>query len=445
VRVAVTGGSGHLGTLVLRRLADERTVEEIVALDVRPPLIVSGKLRDVRADVRDQGLGKHLQGCDALVHLAFMLAKRADRAKQDSVNVEGSKNVFRSAIDAGVKCIVYASSVAAYGVVPGLPVPVVESTPRTRQPGFWYACAKYDVESFLDELEQAHAGVSIARMRPSVLIGRRIEHRLGSALRRGVIPDGGAGAMPLVWDEDVADGFLLALKQGARGAFNLSANEPLPARELAQAAGMRVLKLPLGALRKLEKALAVLRLLPPFDPGWLEATDFPLVYSSERARRELGWKPRCSTAREVMCRYAETVPRKLDRRLALWARLVDRASRGEPPRPELAGYEAVVHLDLTGPGGGDFALEAHGGKVRLKRGAPRSANAAVTLKASLFLELLAGKTDFAGAQLSGRVRVDGQGLAGLLIGGLVAGFHAAGRGGGVRGISARGLKSWMAT
>jgi uncharacterized protein YbjT (DUF2867 family) len=42
MRIAVTGGSGQLGTLVLRRLADDRAVKEIVALDVRPPLFVSG-------------------------------------------------------------------------------------------------------------------------------------------------------------------------------------------------------------------------------------------------------------------------------------------------------------------------------------------------------------------------------------------------------------------
>ncbi|HTO97654.1 MAG TPA: NAD-dependent epimerase/dehydratase family protein, partial [Myxococcales bacterium] len=79
MRVAVTGGSGQLGTLLLRRLADDRRVKEIVALDLRPPLIVSGKLRDVRADVRDPGIGEHLRGCEALIHLAFLVAKRGPR------------------------------------------------------------------------------------------------------------------------------------------------------------------------------------------------------------------------------------------------------------------------------------------------------------------------------------------------------------------------------
>src|SRR5881394_2706923 len=242
MRVAVTGGSGQLGTLVLRRLADERSVKEIVALDVRPPLIVSGKLRDVRADVRDPKIAEMLSGCDAVVHLAFLVAKRGARELQDDVNVRGSANVFAAAVKAGVKQILYASSVAAYGVVPGLPVPVVEETPRTRQPGFWYACAKHDVEARLDELEREHPDLAVARLRPAILIGRRMEHQLGAALRRRLLPDG--GSLPLVWDEDAADGFLLALKSAARGAFNLSADEPLPARDLAAAAGMRVLRVP---------------------------------------------------------------------------------------------------------------------------------------------------------------------------------------------------------
>lgn len=442
MRVAVTGGSGQLGTLVLRRLADTRAVKEIVALDLRPPLMVSGKLRPIVADVRDPGLAQHFQGCDALIHLAFLVAKRGRREWQDDVNVRGSANVFDQALQAGVRRILYASSVAAYGVVPGLPVPVVETTPRTRQENFWYSCAKFDVEERLDQLEAAHPDLSVLRLRPAILIGRRMEHQLGAAMRAGYFPDG--GSMPLVWDEDVADAFLLALESGARGAFNLAAEEPLSSRELARAGGLRYLRLPRAPLRLLEKLVAGLRLLPPADPGWLAAADFPLVYSSAKARAELGWKPRCPTAREVMRCSAENVPRRLDRRIAVFARVVDGASRREPLRADLKGHEAVVHLDLTGPGGGDFTLRAHDGRVRLQRGAPRPAQATVTLKAATLLDLLAGRTDLAGAQLSGRLRVDGQALSGMLVSGLIESFRAASRLPGLRGLFARRLARWMA-
>src|SRR3954464_1895780 len=115
MRVAVTGGAGQLGTLVLRRLCADRTVSEVRSLDLRPPLAASPKLKTILADVRDPGIAGHVQGSAVLVHLAFLVAKRGTREIQDGVNVEGSKNVVRAALHAGVRRIVYASSIAAYG------------------------------------------------------------------------------------------------------------------------------------------------------------------------------------------------------------------------------------------------------------------------------------------------------------------------------------------
>jgi nucleoside-diphosphate-sugar epimerase len=440
MRVAVTGGSGQLGTLVLRRLADDRSIKEIVTLDVRPPLVVSGKLRDVRADVRDPDIGAHLGGCDALVHLAFMVARRGARSLQDDVNVRGSANVFRAAIAAGVRRIVYASSVAAYGMVPSPAAPVTEETQRTRQRDFWYAAAKFDVEEQLDALEREHPDLSVARLRPAILIGRRMDHRLGALMRRGLLPDAG---LPVVWDEDVADAFLLALKSGARGAFNLTADDPLPAPELAKAAGLRVVRIPRRLLAVVEKVVTALRILPPADPGWSTAGSHLLVYPAGKARASLGWKPRCPTAAEVMRCYAENVPRRLDRKIRLFVRAADRGSRSQPARPELKDYRSVIHLDLTGRAGGDVTLRVDDGRLRLSLGAPRPAQAAVTMKAATLLDLLSGRADVAGAQLTGRMRVDGQGHASLVVGGLVGGFRSAARLPGFRGVSARALAKWI--
>src|SRR6059058_608100 len=110
MRVAVTGGAGQLGTLVLRRLCADRTVAEVRSLDLCPPLAASAKLKAVLADVRDPAFARHLHDCDVLVHLAFLVAKRGKRETQDAVNVEGSKNVFRAALARGVRRIVYSSS-----------------------------------------------------------------------------------------------------------------------------------------------------------------------------------------------------------------------------------------------------------------------------------------------------------------------------------------------
>jgi len=447
MRVAVTGGAGQLGTLVLRRLCADRTIAEVRCLDLRPPLAVSPQLKAVHADVRDPELARHLEGCDVLVHLAFIVAKRGKREMQDEVNVEGSKNVFRAALQAGVRRIVYASSIAAYGVVPGHPEPIVETSPRVRQTSFWYAAAKYDVEAFLDEMEAAHPEVALVRFRPAILLGRRMEHALGTAFRRGVLPDSGATPFPVVWDEDVADAFVLAVKSDtARGAFNLAADEPVPARELAAAAGLRTVAVPALVRKAFASANALgtrMRLIEPMDPGWLDAGSAKMIVSSERARRELGWKPKCPRAIDVVKRQVETVPRKLDRRLSVFLRAVDRASRREPPRPDLAGYRTTIHLELSGPGGGDITLRADAGRLSVRKGAPRPADGAVFLSARLLLDLLTHKADFASTQLTGRIRTEGQGLASMVVGGMIGSFLAATRTPGFAGRAARTLQRWM--
>ncbi len=225
MKVAVTGGSGLLGTAVLRRLAADRAVKSIVSLDRRPPIVAIKKVIAVEADVRDPGFARHLEGCSAVVHLAFILTEWAPRDVMQAVNVEGSKNVFAAAARAGVGTVVYASSVAAYGVVPGHPSPIVEDTPRSHQRSFAYAANKFEVEAFLDGFEREHPDMAIARLRPGIVLGARVDHLLGKAFGQGLLVDNGSPPLPYVWDEDVAAAAHLALKQRARGAFNLVAGE----------------------------------------------------------------------------------------------------------------------------------------------------------------------------------------------------------------------------
>jgi nucleoside-diphosphate-sugar epimerase len=448
MRVAVTGSSGQLGTQVLRRLLDDRAIQGVVAIDLQPPRLLGRKLQAVKADVRDPEIGSHLAGCDALVHLAFVVAQQRPRGLVDSINVGGSKNVFAAAAKAGVRALVYTSSVAAYGVVSGHPSPIVEETPRILQDGFPYAAAKYRVEEFLDGFEKEHPELAVARLRPSILIGPGMDHPLGAALRRGYIPDFGAPTLPLVWNEDVADAVLLALRKRARGAFILSADEQLDAAGLARASGLRHLPVrrPVAlAVARLSPLLARVGLLrAEIDRAWIESNDAALTFSSAKARTELGWTPRYPTCADVIRRYVEAVPARLDRRLQLFAGLVDLAGRFGPAQPELRGFRSRIHLALTGRGGGDICITVEGEQVRASLRAPQPPTAIVTLPASLMLDLLAGRAEVSTAQLTGRIRIEGEGHAFLLFGGLVSQFRSTAEAQGARGRVGRLLQRLIA-
>lgn len=424
MKVAVTGGAGQLGTVVLRRLAVERGVTALRSLDLRPPAVASGKLEHVRADVRDPGFARFLEGCDAVVHLAFIVTGAPPRHVFDAVNVEGTKNVFQAAATVGIERIVYTSSVAAYGVVHGHPRPIVETTPRVHQPSFPYAAAKWQVEEWLDAWEPAHPTIAIARLRPSIVMGAPTVHGHGAMFAHRTVLDVPA-PLPLVWDEDVAEAVALALRKQARGAFNLTSEPAATARELAAACGLRLIPLPrlfvtVGAqLGEWAKKLGLSEVL---DPAWLRVSDVCMDMTADKAKRELGWKPRCPTPASVIDKFLAENSTGLDRRLDLFFRLAE--LRGRRIRLDATQrMHARIHLKLTGPGGGDVGFLVEGDRIRTSREAPRPPSTVLMMRAATFHDLLAGRTDFNTAQLTGKIRVEGEALAAFVVQGLATRFR----------------------
>jgi nucleoside-diphosphate-sugar epimerase/putative sterol carrier protein len=445
VRVVVTGGSGQLGTRVLRRLSADRKVKAITSIDLRAPTIASPKVRAVTADVRDPDIARYLGEHDALVHLAFVVTEARPRAEVDAINVKGSANVFEAAARANVGQIVYSSSIAAYGVVPGHPEPITEDTPRVHQPSFAYAATKFEVEAFLDRFEAEHPAIAVTRLRPAILVGHDMDHALGHGLRRRRLVDVGGAPLPIVWDEDVAEAVALALARGARGAFNVAADDALVPRELAAKAGFRAVSVPRSVARgaaALSPWLAKLGIGQAMDPAWLDSTGVRMIISSERAKRDLGWRPRCPTAADVLKLYAAEVPRRLDPRIALFFRAVERASQSRPADETRPG-KVLLHLRLTGPDGGDLTIAFEQGRIAVTRGVPRPPTSALILTTATFRRLIAGQADVTTAQMVGQVRLEGDPTGVMVLGGIVATFRAAGTQPGLRGSFARRLATWF--
>jgi nucleoside-diphosphate-sugar epimerase/putative sterol carrier protein len=453
MKVAVTGGSGQLGGVILRRLIDDRSVKAIVSIDMRPPAQVSGKLRWVKADVRDVGIAEHLEGVDALFHLAFIVTKRTPRAQMEDINVGGSTNVFRAAASRKVKKIIYASSIAAYGIVDGHPVPLTEDAPRKLQADFPYSADKYAVEAFLDDFErEVGPDLSIVRIRPSVLIGAHMQNPLarylGRLMNTGRFPDLGAPPMPLVWDEDAADAMMLALKKDVRGAFNVSADDPATAEQIAHATGLKLIRIPKTGLVLLDSLGPILERVgigEAVDPSWRKEGAVAIDPSSERAKTVLGWKPRHLRSVDVIKRFVEIAPGTTDRRILALFRIINLSGLARRPYDDLQtkGLRAHAHLCLTGKGGGDFGLIVEEEKMKVLFEAPRPPTSVATLPASLFLDMLAGRASFATAQLTGRVRMEGDPVVAFLLSGMIARYQQLGQFTGVRGIATRALTRWI--
>ncbi|HOE41012.1 MAG TPA: NAD(P)-dependent oxidoreductase [Rhodoferax sp.] len=111
-KVVVTGGSGRVGTYVLRELLPH--------FDVTNADLVEGRVdtQYVRADVMDlDSLRRAFVGADAVVHLAAIdFDWKAAPEKYIDVNVRGTWHVLQAASEAGVKKVVLCSSVSACGL-----------------------------------------------------------------------------------------------------------------------------------------------------------------------------------------------------------------------------------------------------------------------------------------------------------------------------------------
>lgn len=169
MRIALTGSSGKLGTVVERELREAG--HEVIALDAvgpRRPGFVQIDLTDY-GQVIDAlgGAGDDRGELDAVVHLAAIPAPglRPDAATFHN-NMTATFNVFWAAVRSGVRRIVSASSETVLGLpfdVPPPYIPVDEEYPA--RPESVYSLVKHLEEQLAIELVRWHPDLSITALR----------------------------------------------------------------------------------------------------------------------------------------------------------------------------------------------------------------------------------------------------------------------------------------
>jgi nucleoside-diphosphate-sugar epimerase len=156
--VAVTGGAGYVGALVVDELlASGRDVRVLDVLlhgqeDVARELSERG-VELVRGDIRDRDARRRaLEGAEAIVHLAAIVGDPAcarDPELSNEVNVEGSRSLVADARELGVERLVFASTCSNYGRMADPTVPIDES--GELRPVSLYAEQKVGIEKALLE------------------------------------------------------------------------------------------------------------------------------------------------------------------------------------------------------------------------------------------------------------------------------------------------------
>lgn len=306
--ILVTGGAGHLGNVLVRRLLELGEAvrvlvlpgEDLTSLDGQDCEIVEGNI------LRPDDLTRAMEGVDLVFHLAALVAITADKYEQMyQVNVEGTRNVINACRRMGVKRLVYTSSIHALRR-PELSATVDESVGFDQEnPEGAYDRTKAIASELV--IEAAKEGLDAVIVLPTGVIGpydfRRSE--MGEMLLEWMRPkpsistDGGYDFVDV---RDVAEGHILAARHGRSGEIYLLSGTQVSVREYRKlvqaAAGVHSVEIKMsGWFVKLIAPLAELyyriaRLRPRVTKYAINTLLSNSRISSRKAAAELGYRPR---------------------------------------------------------------------------------------------------------------------------------------------------------
>jgi dihydroflavonol-4-reductase len=306
----VSGASGFVGSAVVRRLVRAGyTVRVLVRPTSDRRNLKQLPVEQVIGDLTDSAsLYQALIGCTSLFHVAADYRLWApDPASIYASNLIGTRNIMQAALEADVERIVYTSSVATLGRnADGQPADELTPALLDDMVGH-YKRSKFLAEREVREMVEKH-GLPAVIVNPSTPVG---PGDIKPTPTGRMVADAAKGRMPAYVDtglnivhvDDVAAGHLLAFQRGQIGERYILGGENLSLKQiLVMIAGFtgrhppRVrlphdLVLPIAYIAEGWARMAGYQTLTLTVDG-LRMSKKRMYFSSDKARRELGYAPR---------------------------------------------------------------------------------------------------------------------------------------------------------
>ncbi len=306
----VTGATGFVGAAVLRRLAGAgHDVRVLVRPSSNRHNLAGFDCEIVTGDLIDPVSIKHaVRGCEAVFHVAADYRIWVpDRERMNRVNVKGTVDLIRSAAEAGASRIVYTSSVATLRLRDdGLPVDEESHTELSDMIGA-YKQSKFLAEREVKRLV-ADAKTPVVIVKPTAPFG---PGDVKPTPTGRMVVEAASGRMPayvntglnVVHVDDVATGHLLAYEKGTIGESYILGGENRTLQwileTVAELTGRRPprIQLPHWFVTPLAHIWEGVTRLRGYGEPLLTVDSVRMArkvmyFSSEKARRELGYSPR---------------------------------------------------------------------------------------------------------------------------------------------------------
>jgi len=307
-RTAVTGIASFLGARVLRRLAESRGADGVVAVDVAAPpptLGVRHRELDFTEPASDQRLLELLreEGVDTVVHSAFFTNPRRDANYAHELESIGTLNLLAASAAAGVRRVVMRSFTAVYGARGHNPNFLTEAHPLQPNPSLGWVRDKLEAEQHAAAFARRYPDMKVTVLRFAPLFGPGVHTFYTRVFDHRVVPLllGYDPLVQLLHPDDAVTALLAAAERGPGGAFNVVPTRPLPLLTALHLAA----KVPVFVPHPAAYAGADLLWAAGLGsaPGaFVDYVRYLFVADGEKARQGLGFQPRYSS-REALSAY----------------------------------------------------------------------------------------------------------------------------------------------
>ena len=297
-RALVTGGAGYFGGILARHLAGRGV--RVVSLDRLDDPEPDARIAYARADLRDAAAVRGVFAAhgpfDAVFHCAAVMGHESrDPEDLRASNVEGTRHVAEAALGAGVRKVVYTSSICVFGRQYAHPVAEDESTCPIEAYGRSKLEGERVLASFAPRLES-----DCLRCPTIVSAGRlgllAILFEFAKEGRRIYLVGDGTNRYQFIDAIDLAEACLLSAQAPGSHVYHVGSHGVRPLREvygavIEEAGGRsRLVSLP---ERPAIAALSLLHRLglSPLGPYHSRLIAGTFVFDTSRIEADLGWKP----------------------------------------------------------------------------------------------------------------------------------------------------------
>lgn len=307
-KILITGGTGFLGTHVVKQLlqAGEKNLR-VMASRVPVWMRDAGVEAAEGSVVNPEDVRLAVKNVRAIFHLAGKVSRdNTDAAKMNHIHVQGTRILSEAAKEAGVKTFLLASSSGTIAVSKRDEILDETNPPPLEIIARWsyYASKFYQERTAIEHFNEP--GLKLVILNPSLLLGDGDERLSSSkvvldfmAKKLPVTPSGG---LSFVDASDAATAFINALEKGRHGEKYLLGAENWTFekffRRLERLTGVSapMLKVPkrfaVAGSSLIDSVYRNFNWTSPVQPQEVEQAEHFWYFDSEKARRELNFEPR---------------------------------------------------------------------------------------------------------------------------------------------------------